>query len=460
MGPQRDRFDRRRNPVPHTPLAPHPQMGRFPPAPPHHPPVPNPNFTMNPYNNTYNPYITPPNDTLNNSLTSLVDKLSTSLIQQNDTLKDSIYQGHLDSKEQYLSNAKMCDGSNHDDFSTWLDDVSRLSLIANKKPELVAATTSRGPLHKYVDELTDFNLPWLSIKAKLQERFSECGSSSMAKHKLTSIKQDQRPMHIYVSKFTDMLEHAYGIGPDHQTSQILASPFIDGIDSPHVRNKLRSHNVTCLKEMFTKAMFEDERQKLRALDFCGSSVNSSSGTHINEVDINALISGRGCYNCGDSDHFAKLCPKPRACNNCGATDHFWRDCPQKKPKPFVPYKVATTGSQPAVSDESQATMTKLIDGLASLLRKLDAQKTQGNTGYKPSTQYPGNTGYKPRPHYQNNNGKHFHKYMPSSNQTSEKKPFTKVQEVEVECDCDYPSDVEEKASEPEAQSSKPDAPLN
>ena len=53
----------------------------------------------------------------------------------------------------------------------------------------VALTTSKGTLHKYISSLVSSDMSWLSIKAQLQERFSECGSSTMAKHKLTQCKQ-------------------------------------------------------------------------------------------------------------------------------------------------------------------------------------------------------------------------------------------------------------------------------
>ena len=89
----------------------------------------------------------------------------------------------------------------------------------------VALAISKGTLHKYINELVSSGMSWLPIKAQLQERFLECGSSTMAKHKLTQLKQLGLPMHEYITKFGDMAEHVYSIKPTNGASQILASNF-------------------------------------------------------------------------------------------------------------------------------------------------------------------------------------------------------------------------------------------
>ena len=66
-----------------------------------------------------------------------------------------------------------------------LEDVSRISGVSGKDPENVALATSRGSLHKYVRELHSAGKHWSAMKPLLQERFSECGNSTIAKHKLT-----------------------------------------------------------------------------------------------------------------------------------------------------------------------------------------------------------------------------------------------------------------------------------
>ena len=50
-------------------------------------------------------------------------------------------------------------------------------------------------------------------------------------------------MHEYITKSGDIAEHAYSIKPTDSASQILASNFIEGVQNPHVKNKLGSYQV-------------------------------------------------------------------------------------------------------------------------------------------------------------------------------------------------------------------------
>ena len=74
-------------------------------------------------------------------------------------------------------------------------------------------------------------------------------------------------MHEYISKFTNLVERAYGLSSHVHSSFILASTFIEGIMSPHIKNKLRSCKAQSLKDVFSQALLENQKQKLRALDF-------------------------------------------------------------------------------------------------------------------------------------------------------------------------------------------------
>ena len=74
-------------------------------------------------------------------------------------------------------------------------------------------------------------------------------------------------MHEYIARFGDMAEHAYSIKPTDSGSQIFASSFIEGVQNPHVKNKLRYFLVKDLKDIFGHAIHEDQKQKIRALDF-------------------------------------------------------------------------------------------------------------------------------------------------------------------------------------------------
>ena len=145
---------------------------------------------------------------------------------------------------------------------------------------------SRGPLHKYINELYSSGLIWASIKPKLQERFSECGSSIIAKHMLTHLTKTDLAMHEYIAKFSDMAEHAYKIRPTNDSSQLLASQSIEGIQNPHVISKLRSFQIKNLKEIFGFEIQEDQKQKIRAIDL-GESSNTPT---ITECDIQAIKS--------------------------------------------------------------------------------------------------------------------------------------------------------------------------
>ena len=131
----------------------------------------------------------------------------------------------------------------------------------------VALAISKGPLHKYINELVSCGMSWLPIKPQLQERFLECGSATMAKHKLTQLKQLELPMHECIAKSGDMAEQAYSIKPNDSASIILAFNFNEGVQNSHVKNKLRSYQVKNLKDNFGHAIYEDQKQKIRALDF-------------------------------------------------------------------------------------------------------------------------------------------------------------------------------------------------
>ena len=174
-----------------------------------------------------------------NSLVEVMNVFNRSMTNQYAILQETLRQSQSASKEHLPNNAKACGGTNLQEFGTWLDEVSRLVTICNKKPIEVALAISKGNLYKYISELVSSRLSWLPIKAHLQERFSECSSATMAKHKLTQLKQLELHMHEYIAKFGDMAEHVYSIKDTDSVSVILASNFIEGVQNPHVKNKLR-----------------------------------------------------------------------------------------------------------------------------------------------------------------------------------------------------------------------------
>ena len=110
-------------------------------------------------------------------------------------------------------------------------------------------------------------------------------------------------MHEYITKFGHMAEHAYSIKPTNSASIILASGFIEGVKNPHIKNKMRSYQVKNLKDIFGHTIQEDQKQKIRALDF-GVSPKPDP---IPNCSINA-IQGKCCFKCVSKDHFIKDCP--------------------------------------------------------------------------------------------------------------------------------------------------------
>ena len=107
-------------------------------------------------------------------------------------------------------------------------------------------------------------------------------------------------MHEYIAKFGDMVEHAYSIKPINSASIILASNFIEGIQNPHIKNKLRSYQVKNLEDIFGNPIQKDHKQKVRALDI-GVSPKQDP---VPNCSINA-IQGKCCFKCGSEDHFIK-----------------------------------------------------------------------------------------------------------------------------------------------------------
>ena len=90
------------------------------------------------------------NLSLNSNSIGVLDKFEKSMGQQNNVLHESLRQSFTASKEHYLCNAKPCDGKTALDLSTWLEDVSRISIISCKDLESVTLATSSRSFHKYV----------------------------------------------------------------------------------------------------------------------------------------------------------------------------------------------------------------------------------------------------------------------------------------------------------------------
>ena len=280
------------------------------------------------------------------------------------TLAHNLKQNTALHKEHYISSAKTYDGKDPKEFNKWLDNVDRISRISSRDHLDIAISTSIGQLYKYISELTDSGLNWDMIKPLIQERFSECGSSIIARNKLTSLAQKTMAMHEYISEFSSLMEHAHGIKPTDPKSKILASNFIDGIQNPYIKNKLRMQDPDNLSALYRCAIQEDQRQKIRELDFGNSSSQASA-----QCDINA-IKGSGCYKCGSNDHFIKDCPLNR---DNDKKDSSLTHGQHKHPNDY----------RSKSNDENS--IEKSIQAVTDLLRSLLKQNKPSHTTFNKST---------------------------------------------------------------------------
>ena len=74
-------------------------------------------------------------------------------------------------------------------------------------------------------------------------------------------------MHHYIDEYTRLLEHAYNFQPTDSTNVTLISSYIQGITNQHIRSMLRTAKANILQDIFTLALEEDQKRKVRALDF-------------------------------------------------------------------------------------------------------------------------------------------------------------------------------------------------
>ena len=310
------------------------------------------NLTMPPFDPLASHSLLYNQSLVHNSLVNMIDKFDKSLNMQTATLK----QTSASAKEHYISSAKTYDGKDCKEFSSWLESIYRLSRISGKDLNEVTLATSTGPLHKHFSELMALGIDWDVIKNKVQESFSEFGSPIVAQSKLSSFTQGAMAMHEHISEFTSLVEHAHQIKPSDTGSHLLATQIIQGISNLYIKSILRFlisktqlHN---LPELFGFVLQEDQKQKIRKLDF------GKDETH---TDINA-IKGKGCFKCGGEDHYIKDCPHNKD-NGHNDTGHSNPSNTQFKGQRFH----RTQG------DESSIEQT--LQSLTSLVRTLIKQCT-------------------------------------------------------------------------------------
>ena len=76
------------------------------------------------------------------------------------------------------------------------------------------------------------------------------------------------------------------IKPTDPKSKILATDFIDGIQIPYIKNKLRMQDPDNLSALYGFAIKEDQKQKIRELDFGSSS--SKASAHVMSMQLKAV----------------------------------------------------------------------------------------------------------------------------------------------------------------------------
>ena len=352
------------------------------------------------------------NASMDNSLTMVLDRFERSLTLQNNAIQESLALSANSFREHYLSAAKLCDGEDPKEFEHWLDDVQRLATLAMKSPEDVALVTSRGSLHRHVRELHSNGSTWEAIKTQLQRTFSDNGSSTMARHRLPHLMQNDMPMHEYISKFANLVEHAYGLSPTAGGSFILASTFIEGIMSPHVTNRLRSCKAQSLKDVFSQAILEDQKQKLRALE-----CETPRADHIAHCEVNA-IRNLSCYRCGSISHLIRECP-----------------IPAKPPQAPSNNRVKQHGNDNNTSNNGsnngniQNALTVITQALQALTNKIDKMHTPTQKSYHTNNYNKSHGHNKPHNHNRQQHSRYQHK------QWNKHKQQTHIAEVEV-CDCE------------------------
>ena len=144
-----------------------------------------------------------------------------------------------------------------------------------------------------------------------------------------------------------------------------------GIEIIH---KLGSYTTQNLSELYGFALKEDQKQKIRELDF---GTNSSQQHTIAHCDIHT-IKGSRCYKCGGNDHFIKDCPQNRD------NSKSYNDPSNVHQKQYNSYKDQNKSGDNDSLEKSIQTMTDL---LKTFIKKTSQSYS---TYYKPSQKYHAN----------------------------------------------------------------------
>ena len=150
--------------------------------------------------------------------------------------------------------------------------------------------------------------------------------------------------------------------------------------NPYIKNKLRSCKVSNLQDIFKFALEEDQKQKVRALDF-----ESKPDTRV-YCGIQA-IKGSSCYKCGNEGHFIKDCPLHQ--NNHMQHNN---NTPNHKHS-YVPHSRSNSNNTDMLAAITQT--------LNNLLEQINQLSTTSTSSHSTSSHHKG---------HHNNTDRHKHKY--------------------------------------------------
>ena len=133
---------------------------------------------------------------------------------------------------------------------------------------------------------------------------------------------------------------------------MLILPFIDSLQNPFIKSKIRLGNSKTLSDIFQYDLEEDIRQNVRAVDF-----GEPTSSNITQCDINAIRDNK-CYKCGKDGHFTKDCPSNQDQNS---QYHHSQNCHKGDYSPL--------NTNESNSENILATLAKAANDLSLLLTK-------------------------------------------------------------------------------------------
>ena len=151
---------------------------------------------------------------------------------------------------------------------------------------------------------------------------------------------------------------------------MLIHPFIDSLQNPFIKSKIRLRNSKTLSDIFQHALEEDTRQKVRAVDFGEPTSSNNTQCNINTIGDNK------CYKCGKDGHLIKNCPLNQ--------DHSQYHHSQNHHKGGY----SSLNTNESNSENTLATLAKAVNDLSLLLKEHTQKSHNFFSISKPYAQIP------------------------------------------------------------------------